>query len=55
MKNLAIGSILILFGVLIILYFRKKKPSSMWSVDFKGYALGVMFIIIGIAYICNKG
>ncbi len=50
-----IGIFMIIFGIGIIV-FMSKRPSSypLLSVNFRGYAGGVAFILLGIICILNK-
>jgi hypothetical protein len=53
--NIGIGLLMIIFGIGVIIFMSKRPPSyPLTSVNFKGYAGGVAFIIIGIIYILNK-
>ena len=46
---------MIIFGVIIIFYMSKRPPSEpLTSVNFKGYAAGIAFILLGIIFIMNK-
>lgn len=54
-ENIGFGVLFIFFGFGILIFI-SKKPSShpLFSVNFKGYAGGVAFILLGIIYILNK-
>jgi hypothetical protein len=54
LKNIGIGALLILLGVLIIWYTSKEPVSRLFSIKSKGYISGITFIIGGIIYILNK-
>lgn len=50
-----IGILMIIFGVGIIVFMLKRSPSyPLVSVNFRGYAGGIAFILLGIIYILNK-
>lgn len=54
-KNIGFGVLFILFGIGILIFMSKKQYSRpLFSVNFKGYAGGVSFILLGIIYILNK-
>jgi len=53
--NIGIGILMIIFGIGVIIFMSKRPPSDpLVSVNFKGYAGGVAFILLGIIYILNK-
>lgn len=54
-KNIGIGLLMIIFGIGVLIFMSKRPPSyPLVSVNFKGYAGGVAFILLGIIYILNK-
>lgn len=54
-ENIGIGIFMIIFGIGVIIFMLKRPPSyPLVSVNFKGYAGGVAFILLGIIYILNK-
>jgi hypothetical protein len=52
MNNTGVDLILILVGIFIIWYVsRKPIENPLFSVTFKGYALGICCIILGIIFL----
>lgn len=50
-----VGILMIIFGIGIIVFMSKRSPSyPLVSVNFRGYAGGVAFILLGIIYLLNK-
>ncbi len=50
-----VGILMIIFGIGIIVFMLKRPHSDpLVSVNFRGYAGGVAFILLGIIYVLNK-
>ena len=56
MKDIGIGVLLMLFGIVMIWFVSKRPKNTGISsiVNFKGYTFGVASIILGIIYILKK-
>jgi len=52
--NIIIAVLVIVFGVFLIIYIKKKPSGDFVFVDLKVYALGILCIIGGIIYILDK-
>ena len=53
-KIIAQGLMLIIVGILILYYVSKQETKPLTSVNFKGYAAGVTFILLGVIHFLNE-
>jgi len=54
-ENIWVGILMIIFGIGVLFFMSKRPPSDpLISVNFKGYAGGIAFILLGIIFILNK-
>ena len=53
-KDILLGITAIVFGCYAIYSTRKNPNKTFWSSDFKGYAAGFVFILLGIIYLLRK-
>lgn len=55
MQNIEIGISMIIFGIGVVIFMTKRPPSHpLTSVNFKGYAGGIAFILLGLICILKE-